>query len=83
VRSGLLPFVQHGDRDVAEPPCDLRRVCEELTEADCTREPRRAGADDQDADLDAFVDRIGRRCNEVASNGGGQSAGFVMSPCAA
>ena len=52
VRPRLLALLQHGDGNVAEPLRELRRAFEQLPEPDRAREPRRPGADDQDADLD-------------------------------
>ena len=61
MRADLLALLQHGHRNLAEPLADLRRILQQLAEPNRTREPRRAGADDQDADLDALVLRVARR----------------------
>jgi hypothetical protein len=66
MRTGLLPFFEHCDRDLAEPLPDLRRVLEQLPEPDRAGQPRRTGADDEDPDLDPLVVRIRRRDDVVA-----------------
>src|SRR5439155_21840811 len=40
-------------------------LLEQLAEPDRAREAGRAGADDEDADLDALVRRIARRCDRL------------------
>ena len=66
VRARLLPLLDDGDRHIAEPLRDLGVLLEQLTQPDRAAEARRAGADDEDADLDALVDRIGRLGYELA-----------------
>jgi len=47
-------------------------LLEQLAEADRAGETRWPGADDEDADLDALVDRVGRLGDESRfANGGG------------
>ena len=65
MRAGLLSFLEHGDRHVAEPLRNLRLLLEQLPEPDRAREAGGAGADDQDADLDPLVRRIRRLRNRL------------------
>src|SRR5215203_1089620 len=65
MRARLLPFLEHGDRDVAEPVGELGLLLEQLPEADGARKSGGAGAYDQHSDLDLLVRRIGR-CRDVA-----------------
>ena len=65
VRAGLLALLQHGDRHLAEPLGQLGRFLDELAEADRAGEPGRAGADDQDPDLDPLVGRVARLDDEL------------------
>jgi hypothetical protein len=51
----VLPLLDDGDGDVAEPLLDLRRGLEQLGEADGAREPGRPGAHEQHAHLDPVV----------------------------
>ncbi len=66
VRAGLLALLDDRDRHVAEPLGDVGMLLEQLAEADRAGEARRAGADDEHADLDALVDRVGRLGDELA-----------------
>ncbi len=66
MRARLLALLDDGDRNVAEPLRDLGVLLEELAEADRAGEARGAGADDEDADLDALVDRVGGLGDELA-----------------
>ena len=52
VRARLPALLEHRDRHLAEPLCQLRRPFEQLPEADRAGEPGRPRPDDQDADLD-------------------------------
>ncbi len=61
VRAGLLALLDDRDRHVAEPLGGLGRLLEQLAEPDRAREAGRAAADDQHADLDPLVGRVGRR----------------------
>src|SRR5579885_2377353 len=65
MRARLLALLEQGDRNVAEPLRRLRVVLEQLTEPDRARETSGAGADYEHADLDALVDRVGRRRHEI------------------
>ena len=65
VRPRLLPLLEHGNGDFAQPLADLRRLLEQPAESDRAGEPCRTGADDQHADLDALVVGIARRGDEV------------------
>src|SRR5207237_9269984 len=65
VRTGLLALLEHRDRHVAESLGELGRLLEQLPEADRAGEPGRPRADDQDADLDPLVRRVGRRADRV------------------
>ena len=83
MRAWLLALLEHRHRHLAESFRQLRRVLEQLPEADRAGEARRPGADDQDADLDPLVPgSLGAATNSPGSNGGGKSAGFAR-PCAA
>jgi len=55
VRAAHLALLDHGDRDFAELLGELRLVLEQLQQANRTREPRGAAADDRDADVDPLV----------------------------
>src|SRR5262245_49113655 len=61
VRAGGLALLDQRDRNVAQPLGGLGGVLQQLPEPDRARQPGGAAADDQDADLDALVGRIGRR----------------------
>ena len=61
MRARLLALVDEGDRDLAEPFRRRRVLLEQLAEADRARETCRPASDDEDADLDALVGRVGRR----------------------
>ena len=67
MRAGLLALVDERDRHLAEPLGRRRVLLEQLAEPDRAREPRRAAADDQDADLDALVGRVGRRGDHLGA----------------
>ncbi len=60
-----LPFSTSGDRDLAERLGELGLVLEELHHPDRAGEPRRAAADDRDADLDPLVLGIRGRPDEL------------------
>ena len=61
VGAGRAALLEHRDRHLAEPLGDVRVLLEQLPEADRAGEPGRPGADDQHADLDPLVRRVGRR----------------------
>ncbi len=85
VGAGLLALLEHCDRDFAEPLCQVRPLLDQLAEPDRGGKTGRAGADDQDADIDPLVLRIGRLRDELARAerrrvvGAGRNASF---PCA-
>ena len=66
VRTGLLALLEHGDRNVAELLRQLRVLLEQLAEPDRTGEAGRACTDDEHADLDPLVSRVGRLRDVVA-----------------
>src|SRR5262249_13168190 len=66
VRADLLALLEHAHRDVAEALCHLRPLLEQLPDPDRAREARRAGTDDENADVDALVGLIARRGDRVA-----------------
>ena len=72
---GLLALLEHGDGDVAELLLHRRVLLEELAEPDRAREAAGAAADDQDPDVDALVDRIGRRGDGVGGREGRRVVG--------
>ena len=65
MRARLLALLEQRDGNLAEALRRLRVGFEQLPEANRAREPRRARADDEDADLDPLVGRVGRRRDEV------------------
>src|SRR5581483_1918924 len=65
VRARLLALLEQRDRHLAEPLRDVGVLLEELAEPDRAGEPRRPGADDEDADLDPLVRRVGRLGDEL------------------
>ena len=67
VRAGLLPLVDERDGHFAEALCGRGIVLEQLAEADRAGEAGRAAADDQDADLDPLVGRVGRRRDDLGA----------------
>ena len=67
MRAGLLALLEHRDRHVAEPSPQLGRLLEQLAEADRARETSGAGADDQDADVDPLVARVGRNSDRFVN----------------
>ena len=67
VRAGLLSLLDDRDRHLAESFGDVGMLLEQLTEPDRARQTRRAGADDQHADVDALVCRIRRLGDELGS----------------
>ena len=77
VRAGLLALLEHGDRHLAEALCQLRMLLEQLSEPDRAREAAGAAPDDQHADLDPLVHRIGRRADDL---GGGERRREVGRP---
>ena len=66
MRAGLLALLHERDRHVAEPLGHVGMLLEQLAEPDRAGETGRAAADDQDADLDPLVHRIGRLADELA-----------------
>ena len=66
MRADLLPLLEHGERHLAEPLADLRLLLEQLPETDRAREAGGPCADDQDADVDPLVGRIGRLRDHLA-----------------
>src|SRR5205807_9667217 len=60
VGAGLLALLDHRDGHVAEPLRDVRVLLEQLAEPDRAREAGRTRSDDEDADLDPLVRRVGR-----------------------
>ena len=65
MRAGALALLDDRDGNVAEPLGGLRRLLEQLAEPDRAGEPGRPRTDDQDADLDPLVGRIGGRGDRV------------------
>ena len=65
MRARLLALLEQRDGNFAQALGGLRVALEQLAEPDRAREPRGAGADDEDADLDPLVGRVGRRRDEV------------------
>ena len=65
VRARLLALLQHRHRHVAEPLAHVRPLLEQLPEPDRAGQSTRAAADDEDADLDALVGRIGRGADHL------------------
>ena len=66
MRAGLLALLHERDRHLAEPLGHVGMLLHQLAEPDRAREPGRAAADDQDADLDPLVHRVGRLADELA-----------------
>ena len=67
VRAGLLALVDECDRNLAEALGRRRIVLEQLAEANGAGEPRRAAADDEHADVDPLVRRVGRRRDHLVA----------------
>ena len=65
VRPRLLPLLEHRDRDLAEALAHLRVLLEELAEPDRAREPAGAAADDEHADVDPRLGRVGGHADRV------------------
>ena len=68
MRAGLLALLDA--RATGTSPsrsATLGMLLEQLAEADRAREPGGPGADDQHADLDALVGRVGRLADELAA----------------
>ena len=61
VRAGRLSLLEHRDRHLAEPLRQLGLLLDQLPEPDRGSQTGRACADDQEADVDPLVDRVGRR----------------------
>ena len=61
VRAGSLPFLEHRNGHLAEPLRQLGLLLDQLPQPDRGRKAGRPCADDQKADVDPLVDRIGRR----------------------
>ena len=66
MRTRLLALFDDRERHVAQPLGDIGVLVEQLTEPDCAREARGSAAHDEDADLDALVDRVARCGDEPA-----------------
>src|SRR6266513_3465927 len=66
MRAGLLALLEHGDRHLTKPLGHLRVLLEQLAEANRASQAGRARADDEDADLDPLVRRVGRLGDVVA-----------------
>ena len=67
VRTGSLSFLEQGDRNFAEPIRQLGMLLRQLAQPDRSGQTRRACADDQKADVDSLVDRVGRRDDRLRS----------------
>ena len=65
MRARRLPFLEHRHRNLAEALGRGWILLDQLSEPDRRREPRGAGTDDEEPDVDALVDRIGRRRDRV------------------
>ena len=59
MRARLRALLHHRQRHLAEPLGDVGVLLEQLAEADRARETGRACTDDEHADLDAVVGRVG------------------------
>jgi hypothetical protein len=68
MRAGRLALLEDCNRYIAETLGRLGMLLDELAEPDRGRQSRRSGTDDQEPDLDALVDRVGRRADRL---GGG------------
>ena len=66
MRARLLALLDDRERYVAEALGGLGVLLEELAEPDGAGEPGRSGPDDEDADLDPLVGRVGRLGDELA-----------------
>ncbi len=66
MRAGLLALLDHRHGHVAELLGERGALLEQLAEPDGAGEPGGAAPDDQDADLDPLVRRVGRRGDELA-----------------
>ena len=75
VRARALALLDDRDGDVAEPLRGLGRALEQLAETDRAGEPGRTAADDQDADLDPLVGRIGGSRDRVGRREGRRVVG--------
>ena len=82
VRARLLPLLEHGDRDVAEPLPDVGMLLEQLAEPDRAREPAGPAADDERRRPRSArrADRSARRPRRSAPNGGAKSIGLATAP---
>ncbi len=81
VRPGLLAFLDDRERDVAESLGDLLVLLEQLPEADRAGEAGGSGAHHEHAHLDALVERVARRDDElVAVERGGEIGGTRHRP---
>ena len=65
VRAGRLSLLHDGDRHVAQALGQVGARLEELRRADRGGQPGGARADDQDADVDPLVGRVGRLADEL------------------
>src|SRR5262249_24124526 len=65
VRARLLALLEQRGGNFPHALRRLRIALEELAETNRAREPCGAGADDEGADFDPTVDRVGRRRDEV------------------
>ena len=75
MRAGALALLDDRDGNVAEPLRGFRRLLEQLAEADRAGEPGRASPDDEDADLDPLVGRIGGSGDRVRRGEGRRVVG--------
>src|SRR3954468_5506716 len=66
MRAGLLALLEHRDRHLAEPLRQLRLLFDQLAQPNRTGKAGRAGTDDENADLDPLVLRIGRLGDVIA-----------------
>ena len=65
MRARRLALLQHRDGHLAEPLGRRRVFLHQLSEPDRRGEAGRPGSDDEEPDLDALVDRVGRRRDRV------------------
>ena len=67
MRAGLLALVDERDRNLTEALGRRGIVLEELAEPDGAGEARWAATDDQHADVDPLVGRVGRRRDHLVA----------------
>ena len=65
VRAGCLALLDDRHGDLAQPLADSRVLLEKLVQPDRCREAGRAPSDDEDADVDALIRRIGGLGDEL------------------